>query len=270
MVIRPHFPNPNCEVGADIILGKIDALEIRNLTVRKNSLESFSIRDWYRYLNCGYRIPAVGGTDKMCAGTPLGGVRTYARLGSDDEFSFETWGKAVKSGRTFTTSGPLIGLTVEGKEMGEAIGLPASGGTLDVEAWAVCAQPMHGLELINNGRIISRVDSKEGSLRFEIKEKVKIDQSGWLAARCFSQHRVWHIWPTSLNPVGVGAHTSPVYIVVDNQEVFNPSDAAYIMTLLHGGMEWVDTLSIRGSEEDHHRLYSVFKNAERELKRRWK
>jgi hypothetical protein len=270
VVIRPHFPNPNCEVGADIILGKIDALEIRNLGVRKNSLDSFSIRDWYRYLNCGYRLPAVGGTDKMCAGTPLGGVRTYAQLDSDDELSFENWGKAVKAGRTFTTSGPLIGLTVEGNEMGEEIQLPVGGGTLDVEAWAVCAQPMHGLELINNGKIISRVDSKEGSSRFEIKEKVKIDQSGWLAARCFSQHQVWHIWPTSLNPVNVGAHTSPVYVVVDNQEVFSPSDAVYIMTLLHGGMEWVDTLSIRGSQEDHHRLHAVFENAERELKRRWK
>jgi hypothetical protein len=270
VAIRPHFPFPYCEVGADIILGKIDALEIRNLEVRNNSLDSFSIREWYRYLNCGYRLPAVGGTDKMCAGTPVGGVRTYARLDSDAGLSFENWGKAVRAGRTFTTSGPIIGLTVEGKEMGEEVRLPSGGGTLAVEAWTVCAQPMHGLELINNGKIISRVDTKEGSCRLEIKEKVKIDKSGWLAARCFSQHQVWHIWPTSLNPVNVGAHTSPIYLVVDNQEVFNPSDAVYIMTLLHGGMEWVDTLSIRGSEDQHHRLHAVFENAERVLKRKWK
>ena len=62
----------------------------------------------------GYRVAAVGGTDKMSAGMPVGGVRTYAHLG-DEEFTFANWAKAVRAGRTFTTSGPLIDLTVEGR-----------------------------------------------------------------------------------------------------------------------------------------------------------
>jgi len=28
----------------------------------------YSLSDWYRYLNCGYLVAAVGGTDKMSAG----------------------------------------------------------------------------------------------------------------------------------------------------------------------------------------------------------
>ena len=69
---------------------------------------------WYRYLNCGYRVAAVGGTDKMSAGMPVGGVRTYARLDRNRPFNFGNWAEAVRKGRTFTTSGPLIDLTVVG------------------------------------------------------------------------------------------------------------------------------------------------------------
>ena len=74
VVVIPHFPNPYCEVAADIIQGKIDAVEINMGDFR------MQIGEWYRYLNCGYRVAAVGGTDKMSAGMPVGAIRTYARL----------------------------------------------------------------------------------------------------------------------------------------------------------------------------------------------
>jgi len=261
VAIRPHFPGPNCEIASDIVLSKVDALEIRAFGITNDTLDSHAIREWYRYLNCGYRVPAAGGTDKMSAGMPVGGVRTYAKLDADDEFSFDNWGKAIRAGRTFTTSGPLIGLTADGREVGDEIRMPAGGGTLEIEAWAVCAQPIHGLEIIYNGNIAAKTTSQEGTHRLELKEKINIERSGWLAARCFSYHRVWHVWP-----VNIAAHTSPIYLVVDNQEVFQPSDAVYIMTLIHGGMEWLDTLSIKADEETHRRLRSVFEMAEKKLK----
>ena len=34
----------------------------------------------YQYLNYGYRLPLVGGTDKMSGDVPVGLYRTYARL----------------------------------------------------------------------------------------------------------------------------------------------------------------------------------------------
>jgi len=261
VAVRPHFPGPNCEIAADIVLSKVDALEVRSFGIINDTLDSHAIREWYRYLNCGYRVPAAGGTDKMSAGMPVGGVRTYAKLGSDDEFSFDNWGKAIRAGRTFTTSGPLIGLTADGREVGDEIRMPAGGGTLEVETWAVCAQPIHGLEIIYNGQKKAWISSQKGTNRLNLGAKIKIEGSGWLAARCFSHHRVWHVWP-----VNIAAHTSPIYIVMDNQEVFHPSDAVYIMTLVHGGMEWLDTLSIKADEESHRRLRSVFEMAEKELK----
>ncbi|HUP55279.1 MAG TPA: hypothetical protein VM408_07215, partial [Methylomirabilota bacterium] len=49
-----HFPLPYAEVAADIVSGKIDAVEMQALTP---DIDGPSIREWYRFLNCGYRLP---------------------------------------------------------------------------------------------------------------------------------------------------------------------------------------------------------------------
>jgi len=151
VVVIPHFPNPYCEVVADIVLGKVDAVEVRYFGP---TLSDFSTTEWYRFLNCGYRVAAVGGTDKMSAGMPVGGVRTYAQIGGEP-FTFESWARAIRAGHTFTTSGPIIGLKVEGRRPGDEINLPAGGGTLEVEAWAQSVQPFHELQVVANGRIVA-------------------------------------------------------------------------------------------------------------------
>ncbi|MFC1718532.1 hypothetical protein ACFL6S_33055 [Candidatus Poribacteria bacterium] len=154
------------------------------------------------------------------------------------------------------SSHAVCGLTVDGYEVGEEIQMPSGGGTLEVDAWAVCAQPIHGLEIVYNGQVVASQKSESDTNNLELREKVKVDGSGWLAARCFSRYQVWHVWP-----VNVAAHTSPIYVIADGQEVSNPSDAVYIMTMVHGGLEWVDTLSIKADEESHQRLRSVFTSA---------
>lgn len=69
--VAPHFPYPTGEIAADIVLGKIDAVEIwpqDDPKIHPTVLEEFDslrYRDWYHYLNCGYRLPGVVGTDKM-------------------------------------------------------------------------------------------------------------------------------------------------------------------------------------------------------------
>lgn len=84
-----------------------------------------------------------------------------------------------------------------------------------------------------------------------------------MAARCISRLVVFHGWP-----VNVAAHTSPVYIVVAEQEIFNPSDATYMLTLLDGGLTYLDTLSIPASPEKHEQIKSVFRRAQAALHQR--
>ena len=194
----PHFPYPDGEIYADVVLGKVDAVEIRNFTP---SMQSSCVQEWYRLLNCGYRVAAVGGTDKMGAGMPLGGVRTYAEIGND-QLSLESWARAVRAGRTFTTSGPFIGLSVDGAGLGDVVHLPRGGGTLDVEAWADSAQPIHELDVVVNGEVVSRHVEPTGTLGIVHRCKLHVQNSSWIAVRCVSSFKTYHSWP-----VNIAAHT---------------------------------------------------------------
>jgi len=264
IVIRPHFPHPICEEPVYFALGQLDGAELRQYAdPASGSLDQFCFKEWYRYLNCGYRVAAVGGTDKMSAGMPVGGVRTYARLGSDDEFTFQNWGRAIRAGRTFTTSGPLITLRVEGREIGDDIRLPASGGALEIEAEAHSLWPIHLLEVVVNGQVIASSADQAGSKRLALRSKVRVNRSSWIAARCGSRLRVQHCWPIHL-----GAHTSPVYVTLGGEEMFSPADVTYMLTLIDGGLTYLDTLSVRYDEERHRRMKAIFKRARRELQRR--
>ena len=62
--------------------------------------QPFNHIEYYRYLNCGYRLPLVGGTDKMSNEVPVGLYRTYAYVPDDQEFTYDNWCNAVSAGRT--------------------------------------------------------------------------------------------------------------------------------------------------------------------------
>ena len=100
LAIAVHFPYPTGELAADIALNKIDAVELWPVGMNEQFANPRFL-DWYRYLNCGYRLPAVSGTDKMGAYIAVGKYRTYAHLGTD-EFSFAAWSKADPAPTWFT------------------------------------------------------------------------------------------------------------------------------------------------------------------------
>ena len=78
LVVIPHFPNPRAEHAATLVSGDADAIEMTSWSDFCAGIDPYSLSDWYRYLNCGYMVPAVGGTDKMSASMAVGTVRTYA------------------------------------------------------------------------------------------------------------------------------------------------------------------------------------------------
>ena len=110
-VIIPHLPNPNGEPAALIATGRADGVEM----LRHGP---FNHIEYYRYLNCGYKLPLVGGTDKMSSDVPVGLYRTYAYM-PDQDFTYDNWCKAVSRGRTFHSGGPIIHLTVDGHHVGD-------------------------------------------------------------------------------------------------------------------------------------------------------
>lgn len=246
LAIAVHFPLPYAEIAADIVSGKIDAVEMQALTP---DVDGPSIREWYRFLNCGFRLPVVGGTDKMSAEIPLGAVRTYARIDPGVPLSFDAWADAVRAGRTFVSSGSFVDLEVEGCGPGDVVPLGRGGGTVEVRAAASAAQPViDRLELIHDGVVVA-VASGAGVDRLVLSERVPVTGSGWLAARVTSREQIHSGFATSM-----GAHSSPVYLGVPGRPAFAPDDAAAIGTIIDGARTWIEGVATVRSAAERARL----------------
>jgi hypothetical protein len=87
---------------------------------------------YYRFLNCGFRLPVSAGSASGVVPSPIGYNRVYVRL--HDTFSYEGWFRALKAGRSFATNGPMLFFTVDGKEPGEDLHFPGSHSRVRVHA----------------------------------------------------------------------------------------------------------------------------------------
>ena len=200
--------------------------------------------DWYHYLNCGYRLPAVAGTDKMGAYMPAGTNRVYAYLGHE-EFNFPNWAKAVRGGNTFATSGPLLMFNADGHPPGEGRsrwGL--AGGRLKslLRRNVSCLSIAWRLSI--NGNVVASREEPAGARTIHLTEKVKVAGPGWFAARAASQ-----LGPTTSWDFKIAAHTSPVYVRVPGKDLFSPEAATYFLQLIDGSQMYVETLATRPDPE---------------------
>jgi hypothetical protein len=238
-VIAAHFPNPNGEPAVLVATGRADAVEVLAHT-------GDAMREYYRYLNCGYRLPLVGGTDKMSSSVPVGLYRTYARL--DEEFSYDAWCRAVRSGRTFLSGGPLVTLSVDGHEPGDTVQLSGPG-TVSVHAAVRSIFPISSLEVVRNGEVIARAEAG-GGREAEIDEELRVDGNSWIACRAFGTDCHLDEWGRR-----VFAHSSPVYVACGGDwTMTDPEGIRYIRTLVEGAREYVRHTAVRRPDQltTHH------------------
>ena len=267
-VIAPHFGGLTGETAALIATGRLEGIEM--IYLRENTHE-----EYYRTLNCGYRIPLLGGTDKMTADIPVGLYRTYVKLGEGEEFSYETWCQNVAKGRTFLSGGPIIHMSVDGREIGDTIALSGPG-TVEVEAWAESIFPISTLEIVQAGRVVASTGSAHGTRRLELKEKLRVDGHTWLAARCggpgywtagnFSSGQIPATRPIPSSHYdgqrkGIYAHTSPIYVSSGGDwEMFDEATARRLLNVFDGDLNYIRNVSRQHShgrvthhhgEDDH-------------------
>ncbi|WP_207671195.1 CehA/McbA family metallohydrolase [Paenibacillus cymbidii] len=238
IVVLPHLPNPRAEGAATIVLGEVDAIEL--CSFENTGISPYSLSDWYRYLNCGYRTPAVGGTDKMSQITAVGTIRTYALI-KDKPFTYASWMEAIRSGNTFATFGPLLEFRVNGSEMGSQLQLTSSGGTLDV-VWQVSSVtvPVTQIELVVNGELreASAVEPAGGS--YAGHWSVPVAGSCWLALRVRGRYQ-------GASEI-IAAHSSAVMVVVDGKPLFRAADAVTILEQIEGSTAYIETLATPADE----------------------
>jgi hypothetical protein len=228
-VVIPHFPQPNGEPVVLIATGRADAIE---MIVQRPMQHA----EYYAYLNAGYRLPLVGGTDKMSSEVPVGAYRTYAKL-DDEPFSFDAWTRAVRNGRTFLSGGPILRFGVDGHDVGDTVRLSGPG-TVSVDASAESVLPISSLELVRNGEVVASSVEPSPGRRLELRADIEIDDDSWLAARCGgpgyfdgpSQRDVWGR--------RIFAHTSPVYVTCGDGEWSrsDPDQDGRMLTLIEAGI----------------------------------
>ena len=155
-------------------------------------------------------VAATAGPDWDIKDTP----RTYVYLGQD-AFTYDNWLEGLKVGSSFITKGPMIFLTVNGKEPGARLNHAERPMEVTVEASAMTPEGPIPVEIIVNGEVVA-----QGK---DIHQTIKLDDSAWIAARCSD------------------AHTNPVYVTLEGRPRGFAKEAEEFMRVVDRLAEWGHT-----------------------------
>jgi TolB protein len=213
---------------------------------------------WHRSLNCGFKIPAVGGED---ANTSLhlhkimGSGRTYVFL---NELSWENWVEGIVQGRTFVTNGPLLDFRVDGQRPGAEIRLDEGGGRIRIAGRMESFVPIDAVEVFRNGQVIETIPTTAGGHRAQFAKELAVTQSGWYTLRASSaeySHPVDSPFPF--------AETSPVYVYVGERPIRSKEDSEYFIARIDGVIEELKASSQWRSEEERRHVLDQYAEARR-------
>jgi TolB protein len=211
-------------IPIDIALGKGDFYDVATLY----SDEVVSSEMYYRFLNCGFRVPATSGSDNFSdvyRDPPPGADRAYVRV--EGPFTLQSWMDGIRKGRTFGSTGPLLQLDVGGKGMGDELTLPATApATVRVRAEAISISPLDSMQIIVNGKTVKNVVASD-SLRIEFDEQVAIPEGGWIAVRVLGPS---HRYVTDSYAF---AQSTPVYVVRGGKPFLSPDDGKFLVEVVN-------------------------------------
>ncbi|MCA9192992.1 MAG: CehA/McbA family metallohydrolase [Planctomycetales bacterium] len=244
----------------DTVLGEVDFFEIANSHLYKTDV-------WYLLLNCGFILPPVAGTDLPNFGyrdpwQPLfGEVRTYVQMGS--ESGFEAWQAALKSGKVFVTSGPLLHFTINDLPVGSVVRLPKGGGPIDVVAELQSPRVLESLELVCMGqpvRVTATPSTNDGITCLSLNHRLNITESCWLAVRGTGGPKIAIEQGLSIDQHEI-AHSGIIQVLVDNQPIRSTADTASLRTRLVEQQEFYRAQGRFESPDDRRRFIELFETA---------
>ena len=283
-----HFAAwPGLEGPLAVVLKKLDAVEM--LSTIDPFCEPIFVSDvvpdlrmntglnlWYRLLNCGLKIPATAGTDKMTNMVTVGANRVYALI--KGAFNYQSWINALNRGNTFITNSPFLLCHADNKIPGDQINI-GKRKSLKIIAEMWSQLPVDRLEIIANGKVIAEKIIEKGQHHAKLELEYKPGKSVWIAARVhqynqedtrggasFTQRRDFGGGPTLLNkyygtmrPETAFAHTNPIYITVNNEPIGSKDDAEYFIKYLENSMSWLQQSGRFPSEQARQEVLSAFK-----------
>lgn len=207
----------------DVLQGKLDFLELMQFCAPGGPLVT---ANYYRFLDMGFPLTATAGSDfPWCGrttkfgavedeGPHIGDARFYTYVGGP--LTFDEWLDALKSGRTFATTGPMLDLTVDDERPGSTLERK-DGDRLQVVVEALGHAgdvPLARVELVVHGEVVASAgatDSGQSAERIRFVHTLPVGGHGmWIAARAEAA-------PTQ------AAHTTPVYVRANGRGFRNPA-----------------------------------------------
>lgn len=228
------------ELPVDVMTGRVDAIEVMSYSNMDDGIET---KLWYDILNCGFRLPACGGTDALLnqiAQYPPGGFRTYVLI-EEGGFNYDSWIEGIREGRTFVTNGPLFTrFQVLGFNAGESLFLCRGSYKIPVEVTLESALPIDRVEIVRNGENVRTVYPTTDPCRIDTLVDIRVNESCWIAARAYGVNRSWLNVGDSLF-----AHTSAFYmdmewtIHIDHDAATNLTDwLNALLQLISDRQDW--------------------------------
>jgi hypothetical protein len=216
------------EFPVDVALGKVDYYEALGFVDDPMA----TARVWYQILNCGFALPAGAGTDAMgnfaSLRGPVGMNRVFVRSGAPLEH--RRWLAALKRGRSFASNGPLLELSVNGRELGDTVRLGADVREVSARVSLRSNVPVDHLEIVGKGSVVREIPLEGNRKQVATTVSVPVDGSGWFLLRARTDSAVYPV--LDLYPY---ATTSPIYVIQDGKPIRSADDARYFIA-------WIDRL----------------------------
>jgi hypothetical protein len=189
---RKFVSNLAQELPYDTVVGPTyDAMDILMAPWdREASLEAQRL--WFLLLNNGYRMPATASTDSNFSGkggANPGEARVYTHV--DGPRSIAAIAQAMKAGRNFVTSGPLLLMQIGDHRVGDVIHLSGpSDFQVKLQAWpsGAAGELLTRVELIRNGKIAKVFLIGKQKRDFSAEFTVHETGTAWYIARCFGSN----------------------------------------------------------------------------------
>lgn len=204
------------------------------------------LADWlmnfyYHFLNSGFQLPLSAGSASGVKATPVGYNRVYVRAESP---TYDNFMEALIQGRSFTTNGPVLELTINGHHgIGSVVPLSA-GEEVHIRAVVRSRRPIERAEIIANGKVIAAYPVS-GRRSIEFDRSIRVTESMWLALRAFEDS----------DRTLVFGHTSPVYLIVNEKPVHVRHSARYLLEKVDRLIEY--TQEADGFREETHRQKTI-------------
>jgi dipeptidyl aminopeptidase/acylaminoacyl peptidase len=250
---------------ADVALGLVDYIEVVGFSDHR-----ITERVWHRLLNCGFRLPAAGGTDAMTNYAslrgPIGLNRTYVDLGAEAPSApaafARAWLDGLKAGKSFATNSALLKFDVAGAGPGGEIALKKGAHTLKFSARMESIAAVKSLDVIVNGEVAQTIPLENGGKSATAEGEIIIDRSGWISLHAASDDASPDVF--DLYPYAV---TSPIYVTVDGKPARARADADFFIAWIDRLIEHAATGDFN-TEKEREIALANFREARKEFEKR--